>query len=441
MALACWVWQQRRLNHSLRVMLWNLQPRNPEPKFSLISQLSVAIARSQQQYQSLEMQLQSWQQILQVAPIACLVVDQENCLIWYNQIAAELLNLQVMQETKPRLLLEVVRSYELDQLIEQTRNSQQATQSHWLFQPISADASTLARMVACPLSGYGFPLSQERVAIFLENRQEILTLTQQRDRWASDVAHELRTPLTSIRLVAETLQTRVEPGHRSWIDRLLDEVARLSNLVQDLLELSELRSGMRQRLSLTTLDLVSLIQQAWQTLEPLARQQQVYLDYQGPASLCLQADEPRMYRVLLNLLDNSIKYSPPHRPIRVQLQTSDSANLDVVTKGQATHPPLLAKSSHRPSQLVHLQVIDTGSGFPESDLPYVFERFYRADPSRTRSALPVSSSETTVANHGGSGLGLAIVRQIVEAHEGIVSASNHPETGGAWLQVYLPQRS
>jgi two-component system phosphate regulon sensor histidine kinase PhoR len=79
------------------------------------------------------------------------------------------------------------------------------------------------------------------VGVFLENRQEAALLVQQRDRWTSDVAHELKTPLTSIRLVAETLQPRVDDSQRRWLDRLINETIRLSNLVEDLLNLSRLQ--------------------------------------------------------------------------------------------------------------------------------------------------------------------------------------------------------
>jgi two-component system phosphate regulon sensor histidine kinase PhoR len=106
------------------------------------------------------------------------------------------------------------------------------------------------------------------VGVFLENRQEAALLVQQRDRWTSDVAHELKTPLTSIRLVAETLQSRIDPKLKVWVDRLINETLRLSNLVEDLLNLSRLQGQQSQGLNPKPVDLPQLIQAAWLSLEP-----------------------------------------------------------------------------------------------------------------------------------------------------------------------------
>jgi two-component system, OmpR family, phosphate regulon sensor histidine kinase PhoR len=486
--LALLGWQLVRLNLRLRKLIQGVELNSSELPFSTTSRLTLAIARQQQIQQELERQIETSQQVLYSAPIGYLLVDDENQLMWCNAAASQLLHIQNYDPTKPRLLLELVRSYELDHLIEQTRSVQQPCQRNWIFYPASSDPSKLSQQQSYPLRGYGLPLLDGKVGVFLENRQEAVSLAQQRDRWTSDVAHELKTPLTSIRLVAETLQARLEPPLRDWVDRLLNETLRLSNLVQDLLDLSQLDLKPTNRLGIKTFDLVKLIHAAWYGLEPLARRKHLQLAYVGPEQLLIQADEPRLHRVFINLLDNSIKYSPTRQQIRVRVVVEEPSP-------QAEVPQL------------YLDVVDAGPGFPEAALPYVFDRFYRADPSRSRNVFDSSYfpgennsgqdvAQTMSSNHqnlagandknsqtqhpaqgvsieeskqlpesaysqsfvlqpsdtrddasersqpfqstSGSGLGLAIVRQIVEAHGGRVQARNHPDSGGAWIQIHLP---
>lgn len=450
-------WQRSRFNAKLKAILRDLRLEFANYPFTPTSQVALAIAHQRKVQQQLEQQIESYRQILQAAPLGYLQVDDENRLIWCNHQARSFLGIsQELYLSKPRLLLELVRSYELDDLIEQTRNASTLRQSNWIFYPVSSDPATLSEQQAYAVRGYGLPLPENQIGIFLESRQEVMTLMQQRDRWTSDLAHELKTPLTSIRLVAETLQTRLDPTLRAWVDRLINETIRLSTLVQDLLDLSKIDRSSFQRLQLKPTDLVKLIHSVWNSLEPLARKKYLQLNYQGPGQLLIQIDEARIHRLLVNLLDNSIKYSPPHQTIRVQVKLMPLISEET----QPLKDQTIGAQTSR-TQQVYLEVIDSGSGFPEKALPYVFERFYRADLSRSRGAATLedlsgssgAESSSTAADNvprnrpdpadwqpqGGSGLGLAIVRQIVEAHHGVVSASNHPETGGAWLQVFLPQ--
>jgi two-component system phosphate regulon sensor histidine kinase PhoR len=117
----------------------------------------------------------------------------------------------------------------------------------------------------------------------------------------------------------------------------------------------------------------------------------------------LSGDPNHLHRLFLNLLHNAIKHSPPLHQILVRADR-DSTGANVV-----------------------IDVIDCGDGFPEQAIPHVFERFYRADPSRCRYGV-----------ESGSGLGLAIAKQIVELHQGSISAMNCPDTGGGQVQVKLP---
>jgi len=342
-------------------------------------------------------ELNPWQYVLSCAPIAYLQVDGENRLHWTNPLLGKLLGITPIPS---RLLLQLIRSYELDQLIQETRLLQAPQEKSWVYHPVSPDPLQAAPKLH--LRAYSIPLNQGYVGVFLEDRYEAVELSQQRDRWTADVAHELKTPLTSMRLVVETLQDRSPPDIRPWLDRLLREVIRLSDIVADLLDLGQQDMGKEPSLNLTLLDLAQLIHRVWQTLEPLASRKQVYLQYRGPSSFTIEGDEARLHRLFMNLLDNGIKFSPPCQSVRLDLTPQE---------GQVT-----------------IDVIDWGSGFREESLPYVFDRFYRADPSRSRPDAGV----------GGSGLGLAIVRQTVLLHQGTICAANHPETLGAWISLTLP---
>lgn len=434
-------WFQARFRRKLKPILHDL---HISPALSLgatIAQLAAVIHQQQQSHQQVTQQLETWQQILQTAPISYLQVDEHNQLYWSNLQACELLSIDPGQGQKGRrLLLELVRSYELDRLISEARVAQKPCQKDWRFHPSSADSVRLSQEY--PLRGHAFPLLAGHVGIFLENRQEAVTLAQERDRWASDVAHELKTPLTSIRLVAETLHDRLDSPLRTWVARLLNETIRLSILVQDLLDLGRVALKLPQDLMLKTLNLASLIQSAWLNLEPLASKKQLRLDYTGPNSLLIQADEGRLFRVLLNLFDNSIKYSPANQTIGVRVNIGTAADS---SHQNATCPKLAV-------QVLQIEVIDAGPGFPKQALPHVFERFYRADPARSRETVGSNTSWNysswsmpaqagtlpTSRSSSGSGLGLAIVQQIIEAHGGSVTASNHPETQGAWVKIVLP---
>jgi two-component system phosphate regulon sensor histidine kinase PhoR len=376
----------------------------------------------QQQLQSLGNRRDTLEYILQAAPVGYLQVDDENRLIWCNNEANRLLRMNqplMGSVQRRRLLLEVARSYELDALIDEARQRQVPCQREWMLYQISPDPIHPKEEPTYPLRGYAIPLHRSEVGVFLENRQEATLLVQQRDRWTSDVAHELKTPLTSIRLVAETLQSRVDPETRVWLDRLVNETIRLSHLVEDLLNLSRLQANPSQGLTRRTVDLPPLIHAAWQSLEPLAQVKQLTLHYEGPEHHWASLDETLFLRVVLNLIDNAIKHSPPQTHIDVKVSS----------------PTAAAHTSESGGFI--LEVMDQGAGFDSKDLPYIFDRFYRADPSRSRTQLAIDAGLASATSRG-SGLGLAIVSQIVAAHGGTIKAVNHPDLGGGWLTLEMP---
>ncbi|MEM9904487.1 MAG: PAS domain-containing sensor histidine kinase [Cyanobacteria bacterium P01_D01_bin.44] len=423
-----------RYDAKLKSLLGRIQSQSASVVMPYESQIASAIATQTNQVNALNAQIDDFRQILAQAPIGYLYIDEENRLLWCNAQAQKLLAIEQPPDfDPPRLLLAVVRSYELDHLVEQTRQRQGVCQQDWTLRSISPDPANLSERPAYPLRGYGVSLRDGHVGIFLENRQEAMTLAQQRDRWTSDVAHELKTPLTSIRLVGETLRSRIDPSLSRWIDRLLNEVSRLSTLVDDLLNLSQLERLDTSAQSFEDSDLVGVMHQAWQSLEPLANLNHLSFKYSGPLTLMVEINVSLMYRVFLNLLDNAIKHSPTKGVIEAKVSAADHADGEI-----GSPPPYLL-----------IEIIDAGCGFTQKDLPHIFDRFYRADPARARLTQAIferSGSANVDANAaeprrlggGGSGLGLSIVNKIVAAHEGCVVAENHPDSQGAWLKIWLP---
>lgn len=350
-------------------------------------------------------EIEYWQQVMALSPLGYLLIDGENNLEWCNPAAQNLLHIRYWQPGQRRLFLEFIRSYELDQLIERTRQSQAPQTQQWSFFPPLATLENGRQLTpdSIFLNGLGFPLAHNQVAVFVENQQTIAALRQGRDRAFSDLAHELRTPLTAIALVAERLQTKMPESEANWVERLLREIARLQNLVESWLHLTQITANPNSYLEPEPLDLCRLLTVTWERLLPIANVKNIRLDYQGPEQLMLEGDGDRLMQVLINILDNALKYSPPQGTIFVRGEQLTDAIL--------------------------LTFWDQGMGFQAKDLPYIFERLYRGDSSRAR--LHADSQR-----HG-SGLGLAIAKEIVTAHGGDISAANHPEAGGAMFTIRL----
>lgn len=411
------IWNRYRLKAQLKDVL-TASPDTEEllgalPALTLIKREIVYI---QQQYDQQQQELNLKQHILDIAPIAYLRVDEENQLLWCNQQAQTLLQIDRWQAGQVRLLLELVRSYELDQLIELTRKTKMSQVSEWTFYPpnyVSPKVKNQNYETKNPnsssvaLKGFGYPLSQGQVVVFIENQQPLVDLSRSSDRALSDLTHELRTPLTSIALVSEWLEGRLNDPERRRATQMLQETHRLMSLVEDWLELSQLQDNPHQNLSLELVELKEILLAAWQVLEPLAQQKQINLNPQGLEEVKFSGDRSRLIQVFINLFDNSIKHSPNQTEIIVNL------------------------AENYEQQKIEINILDHGVGFSEKDLPHIFDRLYRGDPSRTRQGVEHDSLRA------GSGLGLAITQEIIQAHGGTITAKNHPDTGGAWIQILL----
>ncbi|MGV2828996.1 sensor histidine kinase [Myxosarcina sp. GI1(2024)] len=424
--VAICTWQQYRFKQKLKKTLYYFSSDDKSTvSLPLISLVRRQINELELRRRELEQNQIIWQELIERAPIGYLQVDADNQLLGCNQQARQLLKIDARRAERKRLLLELVRSYDLDRLIERTRQLQQTQEEKWTFyytryaqiegsareNPNSDSLDRIVELIA--LQGFGFPLPNKQVAIFLIDRQPLVELSQSRDRTFSDLTHELRTPLTSISLVAENLLNRLDNPERRWVEQMLKETNRLIELIREWLDLTQLEAAPHRILNYETLDLHQLILSVWQILEPIAQKKQVSLTYLGATNISIAADRSRLIQVLLNLLDNAIKHTPSQTEILVRVQQQQLTEDDVVR--------------------ITIDIIDFGQGFTQSDLPYIFERLYRGEKSRCRERLPQSNTDSD-----GSGLGLAIAQQIVRSHGGSIIAKNHPIIGGAWLQIILP---
>lgn len=444
------LWQQRRQARQIHRLVLNLQNLESDQALSLplISQLRRAVQQSLQYQAKLASSLQTNEDLLMAAPVGYLQVDEEDRLIFCNQQARDLLNTERWRSGEPRLLLEVVHSYELDQLIVQTRDRQSPEVKEWVFHPVCLEGAQMREVRSSLICASSLPLPEGQVGVFIQNQQTLRELRQSRNQWFSDLAHELRTPLTSINLVAEFLQGRIPEAEQHWLKQMSQQTKRLIELVQNWLELSQLEKDPFQTLQLRSVDLGILAQDIWQSITPLGQTKGISLRVNIPQPVYLNADPTRLEQVFLNLFHNSIKHSPIDSEIHLEIKTNLApAKVEALTiEENLEYAPAPTENTleaarkllliNSPDQIeiteyVEINIVDSGQGFSEVDLPFVFERFYRRDSSRSR--------QSAIDQPGGSGLGLAIVQQIILAHHGAIAARNHPKTGGAWLQITLPK--
>lgn len=218
-------------------------------------------------------------------------------------------------------------------------------------------------------------------------------------RFIADASHELQTPLTIIKGEIEVALRTPRPSeeYRGVLESVLEEVDRISVLVDGLLLLARADSGVL-RMDLRETALEALIREAVQRLLPLARKRGVALVPGHLEPVVIQGDPERLQRLMVNLLDNGIKYTPRGGTVTVSLSRLGST--------------------------ARIEVSDTGIGIPEEDRDRIFQPFFRSENARAQV-------------QEGNGLGLSIVRSIASAHGGFVEAVNLP-AGGSLFRVVLP---
>ncbi|HEY4668691.1 MAG TPA: ATP-binding protein [Tepidiformaceae bacterium] len=347
-------------------------------------------ARMQLLFTSTEADRARLEAVLDASTDAMIALARDTTVRFLN--AAALRVLRVGYESAiNRPFIESVRDYELDALVRRVTARTGPETAVITFGP----QRTPLRAVGVPIRDGG----DWAVLLILVDLTEVQRLEQVRRDFLSNVSHELRTPLASIRALVETIEA--EPngssGRDEFTGRILQQVDRLTALVNELLDLSRIESGAIE-LKPEEFQLVEVVAEAVGLQQPRLAATGVSVEWPEGCELRVEADRASVLRVVSNLLDNAVKYSP----------AGSTVHVDVRDEGE----------------LAALSIRDEGPGIPPGDLPRVFERFYKGDASR---AEP------------GVGLGLAIVKHLVRAHGGTAEVASRPGAG-AEFTVRFPAK-
>lgn len=243
------------------------------------------------------------------------------------------------------------------------------------------------------------PLGEGKAAGVFLDVTRLEQLERARQEFLANVSHELRTPLTAILAYVETLLDGAiydSDNNIRFLETIQKHARRLSHLVNDIADLSAIESG-HVHLEPVALGLHQLVAEVLDTVRPRTRQLDITLLNEVPPDLQLIADRERFEQILLNLVDNAVKFNRRGGHVRVQAVRQDGA--------------------------IVVSVRDTGIGIPASDLPRIFERFYRVDKGRS-------------VELGGTGLGLAIVKHLVRLHGGTITVESQLGEGSCFHIIW-----
>src|SRR4051794_11542341 len=348
-------------------------------------------ATSEQQLDAMSRERDNLQEILASMSEGVLVVDRDGRAQMINPAFYRLFDL--VGDFTGRPALEIIRHPGFARVIEDTLRHGQPQSSQIV---LSTPERRTLLLTSAVLSG-----GERGAVVAARDTTELTRVADMRRDFVANVSHELKTPLAAIRGYAETLRDGAldePPTARRFTERVLSQCRRLQELLDDLLILSRLE-GLDAALDREPVDLDAVARRAVELLTPAAREKRVEIELQEEEEVpAVQGDAVNLERLLLNLLDNAIKYNRPDGKITVRVGRFGTDAL--------------------------LEVSDTGIGIPAESIPRIFERFYRVDKGRAR-------------EEGGTGLGLAIVKHIAQAHGGQVDVESRMGRGSTF-RVRLP---
>ena len=339
--------------------------------------------------------------ILETAPAGIVALDGLDRIVTINPAAARMIGGATGSGERPaegRLLVELIRSPELEALVESARASGRRAEAEI---PIaSASGLHTAHCTAILLTRSA---GVAQVLLVLEDRTELRRLEALRTEFVANVSHELRTPITSIRGYAETLAESFElpPDASRFARTIARSSARLGHIIDDLLLLSSLEDpSSLERMSPAPVRVAAFAAEAVEQAAAAAREKRIAVELSVDPQLWVNGNAGLLAHAVGNLVSNAVKYGPTDSRVTVDARLDRGAALVSVT--------------------------DRGPGIPEVHRARLFERFYRVDRARSRES-------------GGTGLGLAIVKHVAVVHGGSVAVESRTDAEhGSIFRIRLP---
>ena len=323
-------------------------------------------------------------------------VDKELNVILINPAALKYFNIAQNTDCKGKKMYQFIRQRRINLALQETIKTNKSLEFEVRF------GNRLFSIATVPL---GFEDSEESengakinsgCLALIHNITELRKLEKIRSDFVSNVTHELKTPITSIKGFIETLKagaiTDDKVAYR-FLDIIDIEAERLYNLIEDILRLSEIESLPRET-DLENLQLKEIVDEVLEILQPLAAEKEVSLTYSETEEISLEANRNRIKQLLLNLVDNAIKYNVPQGAVTIYAFKKNGKKV--------------------------ISVKDTGIGIPLEHKTRIFERFYRVDKGRSREI-------------GGTGLGLSIVKHIVKLYDGDIEVNSELGQGTEFI--------
>lgn len=332
--------------------------------------------------------------IVQSITYGIVAVDNDKKILLINPAAFMVFNIDYNTKVTGYMLSEHIRNNQVNLLLKDSIEQNKSLECE-----IKLDEKELL-IKTSPISSNNECIDNSGWIISIQDITKVRKLEQLRTEFVSNVTHELKTPITSIRGFIETLKGGAinnKDVSLRFLDIIDIEAERLHELINDILSLSEIETKLSDT-DIESIDFNSIIDGVFEVMQNIATEKNIVLKNNISEKIFIKANRNRMKQLILNLVDNSVKYNIPNGSVTVDAQNAGGK--------------------------VIISIKDTGIGIPHTHIPRIFERFYRVDKGRSR-------------DMGGTGLGLSIVKHIVNLYNGDIKVNSEVGKGTEFI-IQLP---